>query len=1290
MVAWMKKIKEDRTMRKNYFFAAAALFMMLITSISGRAQNVEIASYNQLKEFASTVNNGNTTLNAVLAADIICADATWIPIGNETNAYTGTFDGQGHRITGLNNTSNAVSNYAGLFGHLGSGGVVKNLTLSGATVTGRENVGGIVGKNAGGTVTNCRVESNVTVQAGVASAKYFGGIVGWNTSSGTITGCISAATVSNNGYNNCTHFGGIVGYFFNGTFKDCLYTGTTVSAKKNIGALTGTFGSGGGSMNNNYYTAIGLGGNGSENDGSSDMAGCRRAYTVSLGTNVGISGTQTSYNHSNLTAYVSNTNQSKYALSYSDGNTTTYYCGQDQKLTLKYAGSDNPPTGYHRAYSYNDGSDHEVDGNTLTMPAANISVTCTGDVPNTYTVRFYSNGGSGSMANQAFTYDVAQDLTTNAFSRSGYIFSGWNTQSNGSGTAYSDGQNVSNLTAINNNTISLYAQWTPDFATHWHADAVHDGTTEERAYIITTPEGLELLASEVQRGNNFSGKFFAVGSDITYEHSSNWNAGDSSENNHLPIGGNNKFYGIFDGRGHTIRGVRVNNNSLYSGLFGYIDGGAVVKNITLTDSRVRGADHAGGISGSVGNGSVENCHVTATVAVYAVASDSDELGGIAGTNWGTINGCTSSATVTSRNLSACNSYGGIAGSNGGTIMNCLALNATVSASTTRGGVAGDSGGSIINSYFRSCKIEASYLSNGFSINAGANVTLAPAGDATQSFPYGGLQAYSNFLLHDGTYYATGDDNVSLTFNYTGPGTPIAYMTTGGTLNGSSTSYTLTMPWSDVTVEAVFPETVVYTVHFDANGGNGTMADLPFTYCQEQALPSCAFHRPGYVFTGWNTAAGGSGTAYDNQQSVSNITSCFGAPVTLYARWSPDYATYWHKDTEHDGTTAERAYIITTAEGLQLLSSMTPDVFNHFAGTFFKLGADIDMGEAGEFIPIGYESCFSGHFDGDNHRINGLYINLPDDQWEGVGLFGNASSGTIKNITLFGARIIGNYDVGGIVGYVKSSGTVSNCHVIGSTIYATSSDFPYVGAIVGYTEYIGTLAGNTYHSTLVYAPNYASALFHPGGDAFNIGVGYSENEYYHDQPFCGDFTAASLDATQLTLPEDSGQRTAILAAYQNPGAHTAYNGTPPNVSGLFGNLSASPATIFGEAKYVTTFYNGTIDYLLSPGAKAYTASISGSTVVFHLIGDDGSVIPHGTAAIIVSESDSIPLVQLPSTNVTAHIGNILQGSNDNVTVTDGKVEGKTPYVLGINGSTLGLYKFGGSTLPAGKAYYLVTE
>ncbi len=80
---------------------------------------------------------------------------------------------------------------------------------------------------------------------------------------------------------------------------------------------------------------------------------------------------------------------------------------------------------------------------------------------NTYTVAFNANNGTGTMSNQSFTYDeTAKALTTNTFTRTGYTFNGWNTASNGSGTSYTDGQSVQNLTSTANATITLYAQWT--------------------------------------------------------------------------------------------------------------------------------------------------------------------------------------------------------------------------------------------------------------------------------------------------------------------------------------------------------------------------------------------------------------------------------------------------------------------------------------------------------------------------------------------------------------------------------------------------------------------------------------------------------------------------------------------------------------------------------------------------------------------------------------------------------------------------------------------------------------
>ena len=80
---------------------------------------------------------------------------------------------------------------------------------------------------------------------------------------------------------------------------------------------------------------------------------------------------------------------------------------------------------------------------------------------NTYTVAYNGNGATGgSTANSSHTYNSAKALTTNGFTRTGYTFAGWNTQANGSGTNYSDNQNVTNLSSTQGATVTLYALWT--------------------------------------------------------------------------------------------------------------------------------------------------------------------------------------------------------------------------------------------------------------------------------------------------------------------------------------------------------------------------------------------------------------------------------------------------------------------------------------------------------------------------------------------------------------------------------------------------------------------------------------------------------------------------------------------------------------------------------------------------------------------------------------------------------------------------------------------------------------
>ena len=78
------------------------------------------------------------------------------------------------------------------------------------------------------------------------------------------------------------------------------------------------------------------------------------------------------------------------------------------------------------------------------------------------------------------TYDEAADLELNSYTKMGYTYKGWNTQPDGSGTAYTDGEEVSNLTTADGETVFLYAQWrlrTPSIVTSQSAGKHGDTVT---------------------------------------------------------------------------------------------------------------------------------------------------------------------------------------------------------------------------------------------------------------------------------------------------------------------------------------------------------------------------------------------------------------------------------------------------------------------------------------------------------------------------------------------------------------------------------------------------------------------------------------------------------------------------------------------------------------------------------------------------------------------------------------------------------------------------------------------
>ena len=277
--------------------------------------------------------------------------------------------------------------------------------------------------------------------------------------------------------------------------------------------------------------------------------------------------------------------------------------------------------------------------------------------------------------------------------------------------------------------------------------------SEGDPYQIANTTDLDQLASDVNGGNTYSGKYFKMTADIAYTYTTPWNDAMSTESNYTAIGcclGNLSsqsypFSGTFDGDGHTVSGIRIYKNSgnvwtdSFQGLFGYVLNGTV-KNVTVADARITGEQNVGGIAGGVneyeGTSLVENCHVLGNVAIHAVANSSSGHGGIAGALGGTtVSRCTSAVTLTVKDgTSDHESFGGIVGAcTDGTLRNNIAIGCTMPAVHWAGAIIGflQSGDTEYN-YYSNCTVGTNISNIGYGGNdydPTADITTDPE-DAT--------------------------------------------------------------------------------------------------------------------------------------------------------------------------------------------------------------------------------------------------------------------------------------------------------------------------------------------------------------------------------------------------------------------------------------------------------------------------------------------------------------------------------------------------------------------------------
>ena len=332
------------------------------------------------------------------------------------------------------------------------------------------------------------------------------------------------------------------------------------------------------------------------------------------------------------------------------------------------------------------------------------SVSVVPDIP-TYTVTYNANGAtSGSVPTDSTAYAPGTSVTVLANSgnlqKTCGTFAGWNTTADGSGDSYAAGGAFS----IFADTI-LYAQWTE--AHTFDADGFCKATEGEThfqpavlngdIYEISNTGQLYWFAETVNSGDKAINGKLTKDIDLSVSQTIPW----------VPIGQNDVYYsGSFNGGGHTVSNLYINNTADYQGFFGRFDGTLI--SLTVT-GEIHSGRYTGGICGNMGiNGSISNCTNAADILCTG-----NWIGGIVGYNYGEISNCRNLADI-----QGASKVGGICGFNNqakdwdteppavtswGTIKNCYNTGAVTStAGPEAGGICGAStpakGTALFNNY----------------------------------------------------------------------------------------------------------------------------------------------------------------------------------------------------------------------------------------------------------------------------------------------------------------------------------------------------------------------------------------------------------------------------------------------------------------------------------------------------------------------------------------------------------------------------------------------------------------
>lgn len=477
-------------------------------------------------------------------------------------------------------------------------------------------------------------------------------------------------------------------------------------------------------------------------------------------------------------------------------------------------------------------------------------------IPPFFTVTFNANGGSGSMTPQ--TYNSTTNLTSNSFTRTDYTFIGWNTAANGTGTVYADGA-AYDFTA----DLDLFAQWSfsADFVITVKTD--NAGTSSNTQFTIpTTGSGYNYNVDCNNDGTDeITGHTSSTGYTCDYGPTGlNTGAGTYTirikDNSGLKTGFP-RIHFNYSGDRRKLLTIQQWGTGKWTSMLNAFDG---CENLTinatdspdlsnLTDLRFM-FHEARSLTGDIGNWDTSNVTKMSYMFGSAIVFNAD-IGGWETGNVTEMISMFQYATAFNADISSWDT-------SKVTRMDYMFIDADAFNQDISGWLTGNV--TNLNSMFQNTAA--------FDQNLGA-WDVSKVTTASNMFGGKALSTPNYDALLIGWDAQTLKPNVSFGgghSRYCHAQTEHDHMTSPVASGGDG--------W----IISDFGLVDCHTVTFLANGGSGNMS--PQVSGVPLLLTPNTFTRAGYAFSGWNTAADGSGTPY-----ADNAYFDFSADLTLYAQWS---------------------------------------------------------------------------------------------------------------------------------------------------------------------------------------------------------------------------------------------------------------------------------------------------------------------------------------------------------------------------------------------------------------------